>query len=256
MLKLRISGENLLAFKREADIIFKFNSSLKGNYLYINKKIPPQKIIDNCIKSAGIKKAYLNDYCIWERKSGKFLNREPQKKPAFHPTALKPKQARLLVNLSAEKKQILDPFCGTGSIVLESAILRIPAIGMDIDYKATQKAKKNLIHFSEKYSLKQGKHWQILIGDSTKLSRIFSKKIGSIVTDPPYGKSSTLAGKEIKNLYESFLEEAHKIVKKNHKIIFIRPKTLKLDLSKYNVINEFDWYVHKSLTRVITEIKV
>ncbi len=256
MIKLRISGENLSAFKREVDILFNVNSKLKENYVFFSKKIPSKKIIDLCVKSAGIKKAYLNDYCIWERKSGQFLDREPQKKPAFHPTALKPKLARLLINLSEAKNQIVDPFCGTGSIILESAILGIKGIGIDIKWKAAQASKTNLRFYSDKYNIREGKDWQVIIGDATNISSLFSDKIEAIVCDPPYGKSSTLAGKKIKTLYNSFLEEAHKIVKKNHKIIFIRPKTLKLDLSKYNVINEFEWYVHHSLTRVITEIKV
>lgn len=256
MLKLRISAENALAFKREADILFNFNSKLEGHFIFINKKISKQKILDLCARSAGIKKAYLEDYCIWERQQGQYSDRLPQVKPAFHPTALKPKLARLMVNLAGTNTQIVDCFCGTGSIVLESAILGIPSVGIDIDWKAVQSAKKNMRYYSPKYSLIEGKDWNILIGDATNLSKIFSKKLNAIVCDPPYGRSSTLAGRKIKELYSKFLEEAHLILKKNSKIIFIRPSTLKLDMSKYNVISEFEWYVHRSLTRVITEVKV
>jgi len=256
MIKLRISAESILAFKREAEILFNCKSVLDGKHILIEKKLKPQKIIDLCIRSAGIKKAYLDDYCIWERKSREYNNRLPQSKPEFHPTALKPKLARLLINLSNAKSQVVDPFCGTGSIVLESAILKIPAIGIDIDWKSSQKAKKNLRFYSREYKLKEGKDWQILIADATNLSSIFSKKVDAIVTDPPYGRASTLAGKTIKKLYTSFLAEAEKVVKKNHSIIFIRPDFLKINLSNYNVVSEFNWYVHKSLTRIITEIIV
>ena len=61
---------------------------------------------------------------------------------------LPPKLARMMINLSGvdpQEKSLLDPFCGSGTILMEAALLGFDRlIGSDISAKAIKDTKKNL----------------------------------------------------------------------------------------------------------------
>ncbi|MEK7189314.1 MAG: DNA methyltransferase [Patescibacteria group bacterium] len=59
---------------------------------------------------------------------------------------LPPKLARIMINLSAapEGSLILDPFCGSGTVLQEALLLGYRAIGTDIDEDAIRDTKKNI----------------------------------------------------------------------------------------------------------------
>ena len=60
-----------------------------------------------------------------------FNKRKPQHRPFFKPTSMHPKIARLLVNLAHVKagNTVLDPFCGTGGILIEAALMKMKVSG-------------------------------------------------------------------------------------------------------------------------------
>ena len=76
-----------------------------------------------------------------------FKERDPQNRPYFHPTALKPKLARAMVNLArvGEGDTILDPFCGTGSILIEAALVGAKPVGIDLDKSKIDGCKRTSI---------------------------------------------------------------------------------------------------------------
>jgi len=249
ILLLRLSGENLKLSKFEVESIFKVPVKLKGNSAELNVNMSRTQLVDKLETTSMVKKAYIDNAEIWRVRQGRFNDREPIKKPAFNPTSLKPKLARLLVNLAQPKKVIIDPFCGTGSIMLEAGLLGYRAIGIDIEWKSSQRAKQNLRHYGSKYHLNEEKDWQVVIGDSTKIDKLF-KSIDAIATDPPYGRSSTLAGRKVKELYEEFLKSASKVVK--GRLVIVKPKDLKITIPKaLKKLGTFDLYVHRGLTREI-----
>ena len=61
--------------------------------------------------------------------------RNPGKRDFFHPGVMMPRMARTLVNLSCAQAGdvLLDPFCGTGGILIESSLLGVRTIGSDFD---------------------------------------------------------------------------------------------------------------------------
>jgi tRNA (guanine10-N2)-dimethyltransferase len=185
---------------------------------------------------------------LWKAEKGRFLQREPIKKPAFHPTSLKPKLARLLVNLSRVKKNetLLDPFCGTGSILIEAAILGLKPIGIDIDAKMIKGSETNLKFYKLKAKLLQG--------NALNLSKNFkSNSIDAIVTDPPYGRSTFVGAKSLKSLYEGFFSSAHKILKPKKYLSLLYPHYINakkmLNKRQWKIIFESEMYVHGGLTR-------
>ena len=174
------------------------------------------------------------------------------KKPAFHPTLLKPKLARTLINLSGVKKgqTLLDPFCGLGSTLLEAAILGVKPTGSDKNEKAIAGAKTNLKHYKKKA--------KVVYCDATRIDKQFKKKFDAIITDPPYGVSSKVMAASLKELYIDFLKAATKVLKKNGKLVMMYPDWLKIrrQIPKdYKVENQFDIYVHKRLTRKVLVLK-
>jgi len=189
---------------------------------------------------------------IWKKEKSRFAGREPINKPAFHPTSLKPIWARLLVNLARckEGEVLLDPFCGTGSILIEGAIIGCKVIGSDLDKKMVFGARKNL----EFYELK-GK---VLQANALYLDKTLKKNsIDAIATDPPYGRSSHIGAKNIKELYAGFLKSAHRVLKKGRFCAFFCPHfvRLRIEREKWNAVRGANLYVHGGLIRKVVILR-
>jgi tRNA (guanine10-N2)-dimethyltransferase len=172
---------------------------------------------------------------IW-KKVEKFHLRRPDLRPGFFPVSVKPKLGRALINLSGViKGKIWDPFCGTGGILLEAAIIGLEVEGTDIDPAMIRAAKKNFQHYKQK--------GEFSVADARKVI----KKCDVIVTDPPYGRRASLHKVEVKNLYEGFLENVYDHI---DTVVLVIPNDLQVK-SKYKVFFEAEEYIHKSLTRRI-----
>lgn len=175
----------------------------------------------------------------------KHFTRHPKNRPAQHPSTLKPKLARALINLSGIKKgTILDPFCGTGGILIESALLNFKTIGYDLSPEMIKRCEKNIKHFNLNIKLK--------LKDAT--SKL--EKSDAITTDPPYGRASSVFKKDIIELYTDFLKQAEKSTKK---VVIIFPSTVPfkkiLKNTSFSIENIYKVKVHRSLTRNITILK-
>jgi len=181
---------------------------------------------------------------LWENKE-RFNERRPHLRPGFAPTSMQPKLARALVNLSRIQrgKVLLDPFCGTGGILLEAALMGINVVGVDIDAKMLDKSAMNLEAFGIK-------GYKLLKGDATSIAL----KADTIVTDPPYGKASSLKNRNMGELYESFLENAYTLLPHKAYLVIVLPNRVKVR-SRFRLIKQIDFYVHKNLTRTITVMK-
>ncbi|MFQ6135072.1 MAG: DNA methyltransferase, partial [Nitrososphaerales archaeon] len=69
--------------------------------------------------------------------------------------SIPPKIARILVSLTGLKPggNLLDPFCGIGTILQEAAVLGLKILGGDIDRQRVSETVKNLKWLSETYNL-------------------------------------------------------------------------------------------------------
>ncbi len=58
---------------------------------------------------------------------------------------LPPKLARMMVNLAGPKQALLDPFCGSGTVIMEAALLHkdLQLVGSDIDARQIAGAQEN-----------------------------------------------------------------------------------------------------------------
>ena len=199
-----------------------------------------------------------------------FNLRKAHKRPFPHPSSLHPKVARALVNLSEikENQSMLDPFCGTGGLLIEAGLMNIKSIGYDISRIISDGCKKNLEYF-------QIKNFKIFNANALKILH----KFDCVVTDLPYGLNSNVIvenkksdGKsrrlnlkiqkknfygDLEKFYLSFLKNLRKIMTGKAVIIFpsyVDYKKLLKD-SNFKMEKEFSIYVHRSLTRKIVKIR-
>ncbi len=185
-------------------------------------------------------------YCglLLHKNRERFFDRRPHLRKGFHPTSIQPKLARAIVNLTGIKKRqvLLDPFCGTGGILIEAGLLGCKLKGTDIDKEMIERSRINLSHFKLKAELKQ------------KNALDVRTKVDAIVTDVPYGRRSSAHKQELKKLYKDFMNHAYSILKKNKYLVIVFPK--KQDIrTKLRKVNEFNFYVHATLTRIIAVYK-
>ncbi len=168
-----------------------------------------------------------------------FRERRPHLREGFHPTSMQPKLAKALVNLSRIKKgqTLLDPFCGTGGILIEAGLLGCKLKGNDISKEMLEKTKINLRPLRMKAQLTQK--------DALKLKT----KADAIVTDLPYGRCS-YHSIGLDELYKKFLKHAYDLLKPGKYIVAVFPKKIKLK-TKLKKIKELEFYIHASLTRHI-----
>jgi tRNA (guanine10-N2)-dimethyltransferase len=176
-----------------------------------------------------------------------FSERRPRKKPFFHPSAMPSKMARCMVNLAHAKAEglILDPFCGTGTTLIEATYIGCRAVGVDAQRRMIFGTRKNLRFFSISAE-------GLVLADSRKPPFF---KVDYVVTDPPYGRSSSTFKSTTKQLVQEILASSLPLLGAGQRICIASPKTLgisKLGVKLgYRHVESHFAYIHRSLTREI-----
>jgi tRNA (guanine10-N2)-dimethyltransferase len=176
-----------------------------------------------------------------------FVERRPRGKPFFHPSAMQAKLARCMVNLARPKRGdlVLDPFCGTGTMLIEAALIDCRVLGLDVQRRMVKGTLKNLRHFGLGSD-------GVLMGDARNLPLT---SVDCVVTDPPYGISSSTLKRPTEQLIKELLTDAHQLLSKGRRVCMAAPKTLKIARIAaalgYRNLESHLVYVHRSLTREI-----
>lgn len=176
-----------------------------------------------------------------------FAQRRPRKRPFFHPSAMPPKLARCMVNLAKPKSGdlVLDPFCGTASMLIEAGLIRCRVLGLDAKRRMVKGSLRNLLHYGVR---PEG----MIVADALKSPTI---KTDCIVTDPPYGRSATTLGRETCQIIKYYLSTLQDYLANGRRVCVAAPKSVKAcmlgeELGLKHVESHFV-YVHRSLTREI-----
>ncbi len=177
-----------------------------------------------------------------------YEDRAPSKRPFFRSIALSVKLSRALINLARlkEGETILDPFAGTGSILLEAHHMGLKSIGVELDWKISHGCITNLKYYHVPAPL--------LLADSTELEL---QNIDGIATDPPYGRAASTHGKETFSIYRRFIEKASEWLRRRGYLVFMSPtyfnENIDEALCSYGLIlrDKIYMYVHGGLTRTI-----
>ncbi len=180
---------------------------------------------------------------IRETNRKQFLLRRPDLKPFFRPGAILPRIARSLVNTAGIKEGILlDPMCGTGTILIEAGLMGLEFIGFEAYRKIADGCAVNLKYY--------GLPANVMAGDVRKMC-LKDEVVDGIVTDFPYLQSTKTLG-EIHELYALAFQEFERVVKRKKRIIFLTNLDVdELASEHFCVEHKIHQKLHKSLTRRI-----
>ena len=140
--------------------------------------------------------------------NGSYIGKSPTERPFFKPVTLDPRLARLMVSLSYRGETpsaVVDPFCGTGGIAIESSMTGIKVLASDLDSRMVEGTRLNL-------------EWAQGSGDFS-VRKLSAEKIhqewGSVsgcsfVFDPPYGRNAW-ASEDGLDLFISTLSSAREM---------------------------------------------
>lgn len=176
--------------------------------------------------------------------------RRPRARRFFLPSAIYPKLARFLVNLSRVKEgeYFLDPFCGTGSLLIESALMGIRSIGVDLTRWIARGALLNLKGFSLDFE-------SILRADATHLCMPLTR-VDAMATDVPYGRASSTKGKDTTTIVAQFVSSASDSLNQDKYCVLMHPSHVQLDLgNSFELTEQHMLYVHRNLTRAISVLR-
>jgi tRNA (guanine10-N2)-dimethyltransferase len=173
---------------------------------------------------------------------GSFDARNPGKRDFFHPGVMMPRMARMLINIAGVRHGdiLLDPFCGTGGILIEAGLLGIHPIGSDFDPRMVMGSRQNMPESD------------LMLADATSLP-FCDQAMDAVVTDFPYGQSVCIKKADsMDNLYGDALEEIRRVLKKGKRAVVVTHRDISPIAAEYfMIVQRHDQRVHKSLTRRI-----
>lgn len=171
------------------------------------------------------------------------------KRPFFRPVSLEPRLARAAVNIAAGTNDgyVVDPMCGTGGILIESALSGRPTLGIDFDPVMVDGSRQNIEW--------AGVDAEIERGDATRFE--LPESLAAVVVDPPYGRNSPSDEKLIEDMLANILNQ-----QKNCNLVVILPVdaggenldeaiSTDIKLPGFEIKAAFGIPVHKSLGRVM-----
>ena len=144
-----------------------------------------------------------------------------------------PKLAQIMINLTGispdRDSYLLDPFCGSGTIATEAALMGWKnVIGTDTSEKAIEDASENMEWILEKNSI-TSLNWSFDTRDARQISDQLKKaSVDAIVTEPYLGPQreridTDKTVPELEKLYSEALKDWEQILKPSGRIVMIWP---------------------------------
>lgn len=165
---------------------------------------------------------------FWRHSAKSWFKRDRERPFAdSHKGMLPPKVARIMINLGLGKRDpkdltLLDPFCGTGTILMEGHVVGLKLIGSDQDKEQLEGSGQNLLWLGAKPDL--------LYSDATAISqKLPESSIDLIVTEPFMGRPGTREdrlpnlAKGLSKLYLGCLKDWFKVLRPNGTVCMIFP---------------------------------
>ncbi|MEK6984824.1 MAG: hypothetical protein AABX89_00360 [Candidatus Thermoplasmatota archaeon] len=178
----------------------------------------------------------------------RFESRISDRRAHFSPVALHPRRAAGLLHLArvAPGGRIYDPFCGTGTFVLESSLAGYDAWGSDLDAWMVQGTLQTLTDVPAEPLL-----GNVFVADVADTPAMMGQVAG-IVTDLPYGRASTGHGEEVAALYRrAFAAFAELLPAGAHAVVGHSDPALVAPIEEYGfrIVERHEEKAHRSLTR-------
>lgn len=172
-----------------------------------------------------------------------FEERKVAERPYFSPISLHPRYARALVNMTMVRRgeRILDPFCGTGGILIEAATIGVRACGSDISPDMVEGCLRNMRHFGLPYD-------RVEVADIGDIGDIFGK-VDAVATDPPYGRATSTRKEPLGDLYDRALSSMTSVLERGSRAGVVLPRPCPQVLDGLEKVHCYVQKVHRSLDR-------
>lgn len=232
----QINIKELLSFSK------KILKSLGNNARFINKNFkntPPSTIFKSRVIEKGI------DINIIKQDSGfaigntvSIQNIDSYSKRDFDKPwrdakvgMLPPKLAQILINLAGPNtKTIYDPFCGTGTVLMEGLLMGKTVVGSDIDAKLVDYSEKNCEWLEKEFNTSNAhkvftKDAQLLDKDDipNALDAIITEGyLGPPLSNTPSEERRDEYFAELAELHKNWLTNAYEITPPNCKIVMCK----------------------------------
>lgn len=157
-------------------------------------------------------------------------------KPSPRSGMLPPKVAQMMINLSGvrDDQTLLDPFCGSGTVLQEAVLLGVRhLIGTDRNPETVDEAKQNLDWFQKAFDVHPST-FRLSVCDVRNLyEKVPPQSVDAIVTEPYLGPPLTgreTAGelqrniRDLESLYADAFREFARVMKPNGVIAIIFPR--------------------------------
>jgi len=173
---------------------------------------------------------------------GAYDIRNPGKRIFFHPGVMMPRMARTLINLTCSHTGdvVLDPFCGTGGILIEAEMLGMQTLGSDFDPMMVRGSLQNVPKA------------HLMLADATH-QPFANHSIDAVVTDFPYGQSVCIKKTDtMTRLYADTLDEINRVLRNGHRAVVVTHKDISdIAAAHMTILQHHEQRVHKSLVRRI-----
>lgn len=169
------------------------------------------------------------------------LRQRGTRRPAPHPDiALSPRLARTLVNLADLRRgqTVLDPFCGSGTILVEAQSKALRCLGLDSKASRVQEARENL----KWSSAASGAGYDVRKGDARNLPRLLrGTKVDAVVTEPlllptlqarPKTETARAMMEEAAGIYDEALAAMAESISTDGRIVVVVPVVQTMDGSE------------------------
>lgn len=146
---------------------------------------------------------------------------------------LPPKVARIMINLACGRTPnpesiVLDPFCGSGTVLIEAGARGLEVVGTDLDAESVEGTTKNLEWFKENFGAIF--NFRVYQADATRVTT--DKKVNYLVTEPFLGKPKPAPHqipnifKGLEKMYLGAFKHWRDILEPGAKIVIIFPRAL------------------------------
>lgn len=176
---------------------------------------------------------------------------------------LPPKVARMMVNLALKsietdtKPVIYDPFCGTGTVLMEAALLDCNCVGSDLDADAYLGTSENLNWLEETAGITFNRTvFKADVTHSNNDMQLAEKSIDAIVTEPFLGKPKPQPKKVpnivkgLEKMYLGAFKQWKKVLKDGAVVVMVFPaiKTPKHEYTLHNLIDKLESFGYSTMS--------
>jgi SAM-dependent methyltransferase len=151
--------------------------------------------------------------------------------------SLSSRLARMLLNIASVSpgQIILDPFCGSGTILSEALLKGVDCIGIDRNHGSVERAKKNLAWLmGRRRSNNPGTpSYSVVVGDATNLrNSLGDKMVDAVVSEPilvpklsspPALEKAQRLVKHAARIYSEALYEMSSVLRRGGRMVLVVP---------------------------------